>query len=257
MHRFRSAFEICQSVKLVIALAFVLAISTNRGGAQTGCIGDCNGDGQVTVDEIITGVAIILGDAPPTACSAFDPCSGGSIGLHVDCLLAAIDNLLNGCPGPTPTPPPTLTETIRYQLTAGSQIVSSPPPPMKELTILQPLSGTFTVVRAPTPGPNTLLRFSVTNIRFQSADFAIAGDNGYIDVSTIPIPLQAQMSATVSINGRSVGLNGSAPFDSSANPPTFHDLEVCGSEGGAFVSCEAIHAGSAGGYSLTLFAAPN
>jgi len=146
---------------------------------------------------------------------------------------------------------------IAYSLTAGSQIVSSPPPPMKAPTIVQPLSGTFTVVRAAPPGPNTLLNFAITDIRFQSADFTIMGNTGFIGVFTIPIPLQAQVSATVSINGRSVGLNGSGPFDANANPPTFHDLEVCGGEGESAVSCDAIHAGSEGGYSLTLFAVPN
>jgi len=148
-------------------------------------------------------------------------------------------------------------QAITYNLTAGSQIVSSPPPPIKALTTVQPLSGTFTVVHAVAPGPNTLLHFAITNIQFESSDFTITGDTGFIDVLTIPIPLQVQMSATVSINGRSAELNGSGPFDSSTDPPALRDLEVCGAEGGSAVSCEGIQAGSNGGYSLTLFAVPN
>ncbi|HVN86238.1 MAG TPA: thrombospondin type 3 repeat-containing protein [Candidatus Binatia bacterium] len=36
-------------------------------------IGDCDGDGKVTVDELVTGVNIALGNAQVTACTQFDP----------------------------------------------------------------------------------------------------------------------------------------------------------------------------------------
>jgi hypothetical protein len=34
------------------------------------CVGDCNGNGQVTVDELLTMVNIALGNTPVTACEA-------------------------------------------------------------------------------------------------------------------------------------------------------------------------------------------
>ena len=34
------------------------------------CVGDCNGDGEVTVDELLTMVNIALGNLPVTACPA-------------------------------------------------------------------------------------------------------------------------------------------------------------------------------------------
>ena len=183
---------------------------------------------------------------PPGALCAFrNPVS--IVVLLVPLLLVACGGNHSGAPAG---------ERVSYTLTPGSQIVFSPPPPIKAPTIVQPLSGTFTVVRGAVPGPNALLHFSVTSFRFQSSDFTIGGNTGSIDASTIPIPLQAQMSATVSINGRSVELNGSGPFESSTDPPAFRDLEVCGAEGESAVTCDEIHSG-AGGYSLLLFAVPN
>ncbi len=37
------------------------------------CVGDCNADGAVTVDELLLGVNIALGSAAATACAALIP----------------------------------------------------------------------------------------------------------------------------------------------------------------------------------------
>jgi len=60
------------------------------------CVGDCNGDGQVTVDEIIVGVNIALGETDIAVCPAFDADGNGTV--TVDELVQGIDNALNGCP---------------------------------------------------------------------------------------------------------------------------------------------------------------
>jgi len=61
------------------------------------CIGDCNGDGQVTINELLTMVNIALGLAPCSDC----------IGVHcpvtIDQILAAVSNALNGCSNSNPT----------------------------------------------------------------------------------------------------------------------------------------------------------
>ncbi len=59
------------------------------------CTGDCNGDGIVTVDEIITMVNIALGNAPITECEAGDANGDGQI--TVDEILTAVNAALNGC----------------------------------------------------------------------------------------------------------------------------------------------------------------
>lgn len=50
--------------------------------------GDCDGDGTVTIDEIIVGVRIALGDAPPTACAALDTDGTGTVSISE--LIAAV-----------------------------------------------------------------------------------------------------------------------------------------------------------------------
>ena len=83
---------------LLMSVAFcALAVPS---GAQ--CIGDCNDDDQVTVDEVITGVNIALDVTPLTECTTFDVNQSKTV--SVDEILAAVSNALNGChPQPTPT----------------------------------------------------------------------------------------------------------------------------------------------------------
>ena len=80
---------------------FVLAppAPTNNAG-QTGvltCAGDCNGDGQVNVNELLTLVNIALGSAEITQCEPGDTNHDGSI--SIDEILSAVDDALNGCGG--------------------------------------------------------------------------------------------------------------------------------------------------------------
>lgn len=88
--------------------AALLAATPGRAGAQ--CGGDCNGDGEVTVDEIITMVNIALGAAALPACPAADGNGDGQVAI--DDIIGAVNNALSGCPaGPTPTSTPTPTPT--------------------------------------------------------------------------------------------------------------------------------------------------
>ena len=59
------------------------------------CVGDCGGDGTVTVNELIVGVNIALGGAALESCPVFD--CNGSRRLTIDCLLKAVEASLNGC----------------------------------------------------------------------------------------------------------------------------------------------------------------
>ena len=63
------------------------------------CAGDCNEDGRVTVDEVILGVAILLGEEPLKACGSFD--GNGSGTVTVDELLEAVQHALGRCAIPT------------------------------------------------------------------------------------------------------------------------------------------------------------
>jgi hypothetical protein len=63
-----------------------------------GCVGDCNGDGVVQVNEVIIGVNIALERAQLSTCPSFDVNGNGRV--EVNELITAVNNLLRGCPTP-------------------------------------------------------------------------------------------------------------------------------------------------------------
>src|SRR5215468_6171464 len=84
-------------------------------GAAVGCVGDCDGDDRVTIDEIVTGVNVALGSLSLDRCRSFDCDGNGEV--TVDCLIRAVIGALNGCAPPvtassTPAATATLTPTV-------------------------------------------------------------------------------------------------------------------------------------------------
>ncbi|MFI5397350.1 MAG: hypothetical protein ACHQ9S_17570, partial [Candidatus Binatia bacterium] len=75
-------------VSVAIGMLIALAAFPMRSAAQT-CVGDCNNDGAVAVDDILTMVNIALGNAPVTTCEAGDPNGDGQI--TIDEILAAVN----------------------------------------------------------------------------------------------------------------------------------------------------------------------
>ena len=73
-------------------------IGAYESGAQppptTPCVGDCDGSGEVPVNEVITLVDIALGNALPSACPHGVP-SGAEV--NVALIIQAVNNALNGC----------------------------------------------------------------------------------------------------------------------------------------------------------------
>lgn len=69
---------------------------TPTATAVAACVGDCSGDGQVTVDELITGTNIALGLTPLSMCPVFDGNGDGVV--TIDEILLAVNSALNGCP---------------------------------------------------------------------------------------------------------------------------------------------------------------
>ncbi len=60
------------------------------------CVGDCDGSGVVNISDLITGVNIVLGTLPVSACLAFE--NGHGV-VDIAQLIKAVDNALNGCGG--------------------------------------------------------------------------------------------------------------------------------------------------------------
>lgn len=234
----------------VAAVLFTAALSASAlaDTAPAACVGDCSGTSTVAVNDLITLVNIALGDGQPSTCA-----SGIPAGTNVDVslIIQGVDNALLGCP-------------IQYRLIAGSQIIdSSQPGPV----VVEALQGTFEV-RPLFAGPNTVFQFDIVKLTLEGGSrFAVTGDSGLIVASTFDlepgVPPDAYMWATLLINGSGVGANGEGPyhcnqlpcFDYITDPPSFDGLEVCGAVG-KVATCDQIHTGTAGGYTLTIFAVP-
>ncbi len=76
-----------------VAAQFSDAVTTF--GPPSACAGDCNGDGEVTIDEIIVAVNISLGSQAVGSCIAVD--FDGSGEVTVDELIRAVRASLEGC----------------------------------------------------------------------------------------------------------------------------------------------------------------
>jgi len=59
------------------------------------CVGDCNGDGIVAINELVTGVNIALGTLAVSSCPAFDADGNGSVAINE--LVSGVNNALDGC----------------------------------------------------------------------------------------------------------------------------------------------------------------
>lgn len=67
------------------------------GNQAFSCIGDCSGDGTVTIDDLITMVNIALDEAELKTCVVGDANRDGAI--TVEEIITAVSNALNSCPG--------------------------------------------------------------------------------------------------------------------------------------------------------------
>lgn len=92
---------------LLVLLTMASALTPPR--ATAACLGDCNADGAVTVDEVLTGVNIALGTRPLDDCGSFD--ADDSATVTVDELIAGLNAALVGCVPDEPTPTPSATTT--------------------------------------------------------------------------------------------------------------------------------------------------
>ena len=101
-----------------LLLLTLVLLSPAASRAQQ-CVGDCDGDNAVTVDEIVTIVNIALGNRPLADCPAGDRTDDGVI--TVDEIVIALNFALDGCP-PTPTATPDI-ETVRVDVgtTSGAR----------------------------------------------------------------------------------------------------------------------------------------
>lgn len=83
-------------------------VASGAARGQLACIGDCGGDGTVSIADLVVGVTAVLSDDAPDGCVAWDP--DGDSHVRVDDLVRGIARALAGpCrPSATPTATPTV-----------------------------------------------------------------------------------------------------------------------------------------------------
>ncbi|HVM96123.1 MAG TPA: hypothetical protein VMT89_07025 [Candidatus Acidoferrales bacterium] len=111
------------SVRLFLAVILAGIVWVRPQAAHAICVGDCNSDGEVSIDELILGVNIALGSAALSSCPTFDADDSGDV--TIDEIIAAVSNALNSCPMVSPTP--TVSAQMTPTPTVSSQPTSTPP----------------------------------------------------------------------------------------------------------------------------------
>jgi hypothetical protein len=93
-------------VTAMVGMALLALVCARAEAQPPPCVGDCNGDGRVLVNEVVLGVNIGLDLADIEDCRAMDADADGSV--EVNEVIRAVNNGLNECSpsSPTPTPPP-------------------------------------------------------------------------------------------------------------------------------------------------------
>jgi len=113
-------FETMIQLRTVLAASLALTMLAAAAGASGDrCTGDCDGDGAVTVDEILAAVTIALDGGSVEPCASADADGDGLV--TVAAVVAAVSNALSGCPVAAPTP--TVTATATPSPTAGPEAV--------------------------------------------------------------------------------------------------------------------------------------
>ena len=108
---------------IAIETALVLILTMRPVDAQQ-CVGDCDGDSTVEINELVRGVNINLGLQAIDVCPVFDCEDTGT--APVSCLIRGVNNSLNGC-GSTECPIEAGTYTIT-QTAGGVLRVGTLPP---------------------------------------------------------------------------------------------------------------------------------
>jgi hypothetical protein len=105
------------------------------------CVGDCDGNRAVSIDELISGIDVTLGTLPLERCQRIN-CNGEAARATVDCLTDAVSNALYGCG----TPPPTRTATLAPTATPTKTFTTT-------TTATRTPTATHTLLPSATPTP--------------------------------------------------------------------------------------------------------
>jgi hypothetical protein len=209
-------------LRVGLHLAAVATLLATAGAAQAQCAGDCNGDGEVTINELIVGVNIALGSAEVSACPAFDRDADGTVAINE--LIAAVNAALSGCPATptaeatdTPTqPPPTETATTVPTSTAVDTETALPTEthtPVASETATAVATATSTAIATDTTVPTATATADATNTTGLTA-------------TATATHTQAPPSATATATGTDSVPTDTVPPTATATPTPTHTVGV-------------------------------
>ena len=129
-------------------LAFMMLPGAGEADPVSTCPGDCNSDGVVSINEVITAVNIALQNTTLDRCRAAD-LNGDSV-VTVDELVTEVLAALWECPLPTVTPEPIATNTAT-PASRPSPSNTNTPTRDSSPTASPTATGTFMATGTPTP----------------------------------------------------------------------------------------------------------
>lgn len=116
--------------RVAVVLVAWAAMQPWLARAQLPCVGDCNGDGEVTVDEVVRGVNIALGGLAVSECVPADRDGDGAV--TIDEIVAAVQAALSSCALASPTAsgsvPPTATSSVTTTASASPSATATERP---------------------------------------------------------------------------------------------------------------------------------
>lgn len=191
--------QLVLSIGVSAVLASASLASRASATPSAACVGDCDQDGFVTVDELVRGVNIALGALTVDNCPQFD--RDGSNTVSVDELIAAVNNALNGCPQDTTPTVPGGTITV---------------PPTATRTATVPPTPSATAQPTTPATPNFIVRGKVLQASGQGGGISPAPD--------------ADISATIDRNGNGQ-IDGGEAYTGSADFEGDYSLNLAVAEG--------------------------
>jgi hypothetical protein len=256
---------------LAVGCALAALLASGPARAQT-CVGDCNGDGMVAINELIIGVNIALGSQPVTACESFDVNGDGMVTINE--LIQGVNNALNGCPAvntPTDTVPAIDTPTSTPTLPAGTATatitdtpgqVDTPTPTVTAVPTAEALGSNVCTLDSPADKSKSLLLLQTAALPLSlvptgtySIDCGAPDADGIAECSCTLLEFGAVVIPAIGdvcINPAPgcapghIDCNGGAPSDVVLDAD--HNIGTCTSNADCATQCDAHCAGLGQGY---------
>ena len=208
-----------RKLRRIAASLLVATISAPASATtQATCVGDCSANATVAINELITCVAIGLGNRPVTDCDSCDSNGNGLVAINE--LIQAVGAALNGCSPDLSTPtPPQATDT------PGGPTSTATATPTPAADIENVTGASSAIANAVASIPNVLGAVLAGVSATQSAQFALSGIPGGGAGNVDPCELGGTVTETSGLPNLTLILDdcrvsrpgGSALFDGTLN----------------------------------------